>query len=178
MALSETLPKTSWGDVHVYLGVMGDNEALSTAFEDLGAVDPDNFSIQTEEGTVYSLKDINGKLLDELRQEPSLKIGFGLLKPTEKTRGKFWTVVEEGEGDARKLKVTSLVNNTPMSFKLANPKAVGSETLEVAKAKVYMALDYAPNKGYSGKCEIGLLWPDRTNGELFQFGVVPAATGA
>lgn len=177
MALSNNRQITAWGDVHVYLGATGASDAMATSFDDLGAVSPDNFSITTNDGTKYELKDINGKRIDTLKQEPTLTITFGLLGPSETTRGKFWTISESGTGENRKLKVTSLIQNSKMSFKLANPAAAGSETFEAAKTTVSMNLDYAADRGFSGTVSVELLWPDRTPSELFQFGVVPSLPG-
>ncbi|MCI2145847.1 MAG: hypothetical protein LKK08_06330 [Bacteroidales bacterium] len=176
MALSATKTKTAWGDLHLYLSVMGDSDAMGTAWADVGSVSPDNFSIETTAGDKYELKDINGKLLDLLKLEPSLAVKFTLINPTEETKGKFWTITEDTtDATARKIKVTSLVNNTATSFKLANPKAIGSDTFEAAKTYVNMDLDYQKDKGWLGTCEVDLVWPDRDDAEMFQFGTVAAA---
>lgn len=172
MALDTNRKPTAWGDVHAYLGAMGADEAMATTWDDLGALSPDGFTIETVDGTTYELKDINGKLLDTLKQQPTVNISFGLLAPTEATKGKFWAMSESGTGAARKVAVTSLIQNTKMSFKLANPAAAGSETFEAAKCTVQMSLAYDATQGWSGNVTISLLWPDRTNAELFQFGVV------
>jgi len=179
MALSTNRQITAWGDVHAYLGTMGANDAMATSWDDLGALTPDNFSITSNDGQKYELKDINGKLLDTLKQQPTLTITFGLVGPSEATRGKFWSLTEvAAAGDnPRVVKVTSLIQNTKMSFKLANPQAYGSETFEAAKCTIAMNLDYAADKGFSGTVSIELLWPDRTPSELFQFGVVPTPQG-
>ncbi|MBE6244264.1 MAG: hypothetical protein E7108_01915 [Bacteroidales bacterium] len=174
MALESTSKATAWGSIHAYLGTMGSSDAMASTFEDLGSVKDDDFSIETEKGDVYELKDINGKLLDILSKEPTLTVKFGLIKMSEATRGKFWTMEDSGEGNARKVKVTSLVQNSYMSFKLSNDNAPGSETFEAAKCKVSMDLKYEKDKGYSGDVEVKIIWPDRSGAELFQFGVVPS----
>ncbi len=176
MALSTTSKPTAWGSIHAFIGTTGTNDAMAATLYDLGSIKDDDFSIETEEGEVYELKDINGKLLDTLTQEPRLTINCSLIKMSETTMGKFWTVTEDGEGDARKLKVTSMVQNGYMSFQFKNINAVGSETFEAAKCKVSMEPKYEKDKGFSGDLKIEILWPDRAGAELFQFGVVAAAS--
>lgn len=173
MALSTTSKPTAWGSLHAYVGVTGSGDAMASDLYDLGSIKDDDFSIETEEGEVYELKDINGKLLDTLTQEPRLTVNFSLIKMNETTMSKFWTVSEDGESDSRKVKVTSMVHNGYMSFVFKNPNAAGSETFEAAKCKVSMDPKYEKDKGFSGDVKIDILWPDRTGAELFQFGVVP-----
>lgn len=172
MALGETASPTPWGSLRIKMGATGASDAMCATMEDLGAILDEDFSITTEAGETYELKDINGKLLDMLQKEPTLKIGFSLTKLSEKTRGKFWTVSEEGTEGSRKLKVTSLVQNAHQSICFYNEKAIGSETFEAAKCLVSMELNYAKDKGFYGKCEATLMWPDTEGGELFQFGKV------
>ena len=162
--------------IKVFLGSTGKGDTMATEMGDLGAIDTDALTIETADGTVLELKDINGKLLSRLQQEPTVTINFTLLSPSETTRDRFWTIKEEGEGEARKLKVVSLIQNEPMSLRFANVDAIGSETFEAPKCSVSMNMVYAANKGYTGVCKAILMWPQRTEGvksELFQFGVVP-----
>lgn len=177
MAINENAPVTAIAEsIHVYLGEMGAGETLSSTFEDLGIVDVDSLTITTADGTVIELKDINGELIDRIKQQPTITVGFTLLKPSEKTRGKFWEIREAGTGDTRKVQVVSLVQNKPMSLKFANIENVGSETFEAPKCSVSMNLAYAANKGYTGACSVILMKPQRATAEkpeLFQFGVVP-----
>lgn len=175
MALSTTSKPTAWGSLHAYVGATGPSDAMASELYDLGSIKDDDFSIETEEGEVYELKDINGKLLDTLTQEPRLTVNFSLIKMNETTMSKFWTITEEGTDGSRKVKITSMVHNGYMSFVFKNPNAVGSETFEAAKCKVSMDPKYEKDKGFSGDVKIDILWPDRTGAELFQFGVVEAS---
>ena len=164
--------------IKVLLGPTGDKDTMAEDKDmgDLGAIDTDALTIETADGTVLELKDINGKLLARLQQEPTVTINFTLLSPSEATRDRFWTIKEEGTESARKLKVVSLVQNTPMSLRFANVDTPGSETFETPKCSVSINMVYAANKGYTGTCKAVLMWPKRDEGiksELFQFGVVP-----
>jgi hypothetical protein len=180
MALNTTATPTAWGSLKIKMGPTGTSDAMcaDASMVDLGYIKDDEFTLETEAGEVYEIKDINGKLLDKLKKEPSLTIGFSLIKLTEETRGKFWTLTEvaASEGVARKVKVTSLIQRTPQSVVFYNENQVGSETFEAAKCIVNMDLVYEKDKGFSGKCSIDLLWPDRASAELFQFGVVASAS--
>ena len=161
--------------IKVFLGLTGANDTMAAEMGDLGAIDTDALTIETADGTVLELKDINGKLLSRLQQEPTVTISFTLLSPSEETRGKFWDVEKIGEGEASKLKVLSLIKNTPMSLRFANVDTPGSETFEAPKCSVSMNMVYAANKGYTGVCKAILMWPQRdgVKSELFQFGKVP-----
>ena len=176
MALSETPnSKTAWGDIHLSLGPTGVGDAMSSTLADLGIIDADNLTITTAAGEVYTLKDINGKIYDQLRLEPEIEVGVSILKPSEATRGKFWKLEEEGTGDARKLHVKSLVTNDDYSIVLSNPKAVGSETFEAPKCKINMDLTYSKDKGFGGTCSFKIVMG--ATGDLFSFGVVPTPAG-
>lgn len=174
MALNSTIPNTAWGSVHAYVGVPETGDTMATTLDDLGAIDQDALVIETAEGTKYQLKDINGKLLDELQLEPELTINFTLIKPSEEIRGKFWDVAEQGTGDTRKLRVTSLMKNAKHSFKFANVDAVGSETFEAPYVSISMQATYQANQGYKYQCKATLLKGQA--GYLFDIGLVPEPT--
>lgn len=171
--LSNTMAATAWGSVHAYLAPTGVDGALPlvSAWEDLGAIDEDALSIETTEGTVYQLKDINGKLLDELTQEPEITVNFTLLKPADSTKGKFWEVVEK-DG---KLWVKSMVKPDAQAFMFANPAAIGSQTFEAPVAKVNMQPGYAAAKGFNNPCKAKILNTGKDG--WFAFGTVSAPTG-
>lgn len=172
MSLNTISAETAWGSVHAYLGDVGASGVMGAVLEDLGSIDEDALTIETNDGTKYQLKDINGKLLDELMQEPELKVNFTLLKPSEVVKDKFWSISEIGTGDARKIRVKSLIKNKKYSFKFANTEAVGSETFEAPVTKVYMKPSYDAKKGFSAQCTITLLKGEADY--LFDFGVVAA----
>ena len=171
--LSTETAETSWGDVHVMMGKPGESGAMSTTLEDLGSIDAEGLSFETTDGAVYQLKDINGKLIDELRQEPDLAINFTLLKPSEATRGKFWDTEVSGTGNDRKQRVKSLITQEKYSLKLANPSVTGSETFEAPCCLVTMKPAYSSQKGSTAECTARLLKGQA--GYLFDFGVVAAA---
>lgn len=170
--LKTTTPESSWGDVHASIGKPEANGAMSKSLSDLGSIDTDALTIETADGTVYQLKDINGKLIDELKLEPELTVKFTLLKPSEATRGKFWDVEVAGEGAARKLRVKSLITNEKFSFMFSNPKAIGSETFEAPYCSMSMKQGFTAQKGFTAECTAKLLTGGA--GYLFDFGIVDA----
>ncbi len=175
MAFSNNHAATAWGDTHLYLGEPESNGDMSKNLEDLGIIDEDGLTMETADGNALQLKDINGKLIDELTQEPELTLNFTLLKPSEETRGKFWDMEESGSGDSRKVNVKSLVTLDKYSIKFANPKMAGSETFEAPYCSVTMKPNWSASKGFYAECSAKILMGDANY--LFGFGVVPAATG-
>ena len=173
MALESKTPETAWGSVHAYLGAVGSNGTMGNILDDLGAIDENALTIETQDGRKYELIDINGDLLDELMKQPKLIINFTLLKPSEVTRSKFWDIEEVGSGDTRKARVKSLVKNSKYSFKFANIEAIGSETFEAPVVKVYMKPLYEPAKGWKAECSVTLIKGEA--GYLFDFGVVTSS---
>lgn len=173
MALENKTPETAWGSVHAYLGTVGSNGTMGNILDDLGAIDENALTIETQDGQKYELTDINGDLLDELMKQPKLIINFTLLKPSEVTRSKFWDIEEVGSGDTRKARVNSLVKNSKYSFKFANIEAIGSETFEAPVVKVYMKPIYEAAKGWKAECSVTLIKGEA--GYLFDFGVVTSS---
>ena len=174
MALDTNTPITAWGSVHAFLGAVGSGDTMGAVLDDLGYIDENALSIETQEGTTYELKDINGQVIDELKQSPKLTVNFTLIKPSEAIRNKFWNLEEIGTGDARKINVKSLVTNTKYSFKFANVDLVGSETFEAPLCSVNMVLRYDPTKGWLADCSITIL-KGQTE-VLFSYGLVTSST--
>ena len=168
MPLSTDTPKTVWQDIHVYVGAMGASDAMASSWDDLGIIDENALSITTQDGTQYNLLDINGDLVDYLENEPVLTINFTLLKPSEATRGKFWTVEETGTGATRKLQVKSLLPNSHMSIKFGSASIADAETFEAAKAYIKMNPAWEKAKGFNNPCTAKLI--KGATGVLFQFG--------
>ena len=170
MALSKETPQTMWGEVHLFIGTPGDGDTLATSFEDLGLIDDEGISIETEDGESYELKDINGKLVDKLTKEPTLRITATLLKPTEETRGKFWQMEEEGTGESRKVWVKSMIASKKYSIKLAVPNRPGTETFEVPLCTVAMKPTWSKEKGFTAPVTFDVITGE--TGKPFCFGVV------
>lgn len=163
---------TAWGSVHAFLGAQGANGAMGTNLEDLGAIDTDALTLETADGTVYQLKDINGKLVDELQLEPEITVKFTLLKPSDAVKAKFWDIEQSGEGNDVKIRVKSHVMNARYSFKFANLKAIGSETFEAPSVKVSMKPGFSAQKGFTAECSAKIM--EGGAGFLYQFGTVVA----
>lgn len=170
MALKTTMSKTAWGDVNLYIGLTGASDALTEVWSNLGYISEDGVTIETEDGEENELKDVNGLLLDSMQEEGTLSISFTLINPTEETRGKFWSLEEEGtDGDSRKVWVKSLINSSYYSIALANPKAEGSESFIAPKCKVTMKPIYDATKGFMAEVSCKILAP--STGKIFGFGL-------
>lgn len=172
MALETIAPVTAWGSVHAHMGEVGSNGTMGSSLDDLGSIDENALTIETQDGTKLELIDINGDLIDELNKQPKLTIKFTLLKPSETVRSKFWDVEEIGAGDSRKVRVKSLVKNTKYSFMFANTEAVGSETFEAPVVSISMKPIYEASKGWKAECSLTLIKGQA--GYFFDFGKVTA----
>lgn len=175
MALNATTPETSWGEVHLFIGEPGAGDTMSANMEDLGIIDESGITIETSDGESYELKDINGKVHDKLVLEPSLSIIATLLKPSEATRGKFWEMEEEGEGNNRKVWVKSMIPTKKYSVRLAVPNRPNTETFEAPYCSVTMKPYWSKEKGFTAEVRFDIL--EGATGNAFGFGK-PATTTA
>jgi len=175
MSLSTDTPKTVWQGIHAYVGTMGAGDAMASSWDDLGIIDENALSITTQDGTQYNLLDINGELVDYLENEPVLTINFTLLKPSEATRGKFWTMEESGSGSNRKVQVKSLLPTSHMSIKFGSASIADAETFEAAKAFIKMAPAWEKAKGFNNPCTAKLI--KGATKVLFQFGKTVVGSG-
>lgn len=155
VTLGTTSPATAWGDTHIFMGITPESGEMASSLDDLGSIDEDGLSLETADGTTYTLKDINGKTLDELSLEPELTINFTLVGPSESARGKFWDV--EKDETSGMLKVKSLISTKHYSVKFGNPKVTGSETLEAPYCKVAMKPLWGASKGWTAECSAKIL---------------------
>lgn len=170
--LSTDTPKTAWGDAHIFVGEETSTGAMPTSVEDLGSIDEDSLSLETADGTVYTLKDINGKTLDEVALEPELTINFTLISPSESTRGKFWDL--EKDSASGLLKVKSMIAKKHYALRFGNPTVVGSETLEAPYCKLTMKPAWAAAKGWTAECSAKILQHPKAD-FIFGFGTVTGA---
>lgn len=151
--------KTSWAArAHLFLVAVSGPEAtlptniMATSGNDVGYLDEDGFSLETEEGTELELRDINGKLLDSLIKEPTITVNFTLLKPNNDTKGKFWELGENGE-------VLSLVGTKyyALAFGNTGEDAVGTEAIFAPCSRIDANPAYSADKGWTLECTAKLL---------------------
>ncbi len=148
MALKTTKDSTAWSDVHLYMGDSDDTSgAMPATMADLGTLDDQDLSITITDGTVYQLKDINQKLMDELEFEPELEVSGFLQNPDMATLGKFWTI-EEDETTPADLWVKSTLTSGKKAVMFSNPLAIGSRAFAAPICKAVLKPGYSREKGW------------------------------
>ncbi len=145
---------------------------MATIFKSMGNILEESLSIEKEDGTVLQLFEEGHILIDELHQEPTLKINATIIGIPEDIRQAFWNVETSGTGDARKVSVKSLLNSNKYSVKFAAEGVPGSETFEAPYCSVNMGPAYTSAQGWTATVVITIL--KGKSGRLFDFGVVPA----
>lgn len=169
--LSTNTPKTSWAfKAHAFLmeqaspeAVLGgdafiftaDAAKLAAGTYDLGIIDEDGFSISTDDGDTLELKDINGVLIDRLVKEGTINVSFTLVKPSESTRGKFWTIQSAGDDDtADHLRVSSILTakHYALAFGNVGEDAAGTEAVVFPYCSITAKPVYAADKGWTMEC--------------------------
>ncbi len=150
MSLKSTKDATAWSDVHLYMGdsdeTTGDMPAAANMV-DLGTLDDQDLSITLTDGTVYQLKDINQKLVDELEFEPELEVAGFLQNPDMATLAKFWDVVEDTTV-ADDVWVKGTITTGKKAVMFSNPKAIGSRAFAAPISKASLQPGYSREKGW------------------------------
>ena len=147
MALSTTKDKTAWSDVHLFMGTPTADGTMPTDMTSLGTLDDQDLAITLTDGTVYQLKDINQKLMDELEFEPELEVTATLQNPTMETLSKFWGIEEDGDSP-EDVWVKGTITVEQVAIMFSNPKAIGSRAFAAPYAKASLKPGYSREKGW------------------------------
>ena len=139
---------------------------MGTPLVDVGYIVEDSISLAKEDGTILSLKGTGGVTVDELKNEPTLKLSMNLIG-LEKAK-QFWGIDDTQTTTTR---VKSLVNYDKYSVKMAS-KVVGSDTLEAPECSISGTPVFTEKQGWTVALEITIKKGEA--GYLFDFGVVPA----
>lgn len=161
---------TAWGEIRMKIGKTLSGDVMATTMKSIGVLKEDSISLATEDGQKYELYGSGHELLDELQGEPTLTVTATVVQVPEDTRKEFWEVVEEGEGDAKKMQVKSMVTREKYSVQFAS-QVPGSETFEAPKCSVNMKPAFSETEGWSAEITFKII-KSKITGVLFQFGVV------
>jgi hypothetical protein len=136
----------------------------------IGFIEEETLSIEKEDGTELTLYEEGHILRDSLQQEPILRVKCTIIGIPDATRAAFWKTTTAGAGNAKKVKVASLVTSDKYAIKFAAEQVPGSETFEAPYCTVNMGPLYSSTGGWKADVQITLV----KNGEwpLFSFGVV------
>lgn len=167
---------TAWGEILMQIGKTGANDAMAAPLKSIGVLKEESISLTTEEGKKYQLYGSGHELLDELLGEPSLTVTATIVQVPEETRKELWEVEETGEGEAKKMKVKSMVTREKYSVQFAS-RVPGSETFEAPRCSVNMKPIFSETEGWSAEVSFNIIKSKKT-GVLFQFGVVPSPAPA
>lgn len=165
------MSKTAWGEINLNVGKALANGAMATTLTSIGVIKEDTITITTTDGTTYELKKSGGTLIDKLQGEPTLTIGVTVVGLAAATP--FWVTESDGEGDAQRTKVKSLVCSDKYSVSMA-ALVVGSEFIEMPNCSVTAKPVFSETLGWTAEITFELV--KNTEGVIFQFGTVPAAS--
>lgn len=152
---------TAWGEVEMSVADTGLADVMGSPLESLGYIKEDSLVIVPEDGGALQLFGSGHVLLDELKNEPTLKVNCTLIGIANATQ--FWTL------DGATQKVQSLINSGNFSIQFA-AKVVGSDTFMAPKCKIYATPVYSEKEGWTVNLEITIVKGEA--GYLFEFGTV------
>ena len=153
---------TAWGTIVMSVATTGALDVMGTPLVSLGVIKEDSMSIAPEDGGSMQLFGTGHVLVDELKNEPSLKINATLVGLTNAKQ--FWTMdaVETGQ-------VKSLIKSGNFSVKFASA-VVGSDTLEAPKCVISGTPVFSEKEGWTVNLEITIL--KGAAAYLFEIGTV------
>lgn len=168
MAWKET-SATAWGSkVQIKLGTPATGNAMSTSLAGIGVIKEDSIAVETADGTNLEWKGVGGKLIDQLKGEPTITIKCIVKNLNKSNLSKFWNVQEDATSG--KLKVLGMTNSTKYSVLLGSD-VVDSETFEAPYCSVGMKPVYSEKEGWGQEVEFTLLSPGEGK-PLFEIGQV------
>ncbi|NDV47795.1 hypothetical protein D0T49_12135 [Paludibacter sp. 221] len=124
-------PSTAWGNVKMYFGTPTSTGEMPTTLNTMGYILEDSLAIESEEGTTLELFEEGHILRDRLQLEGVISISATIIGIPDETRKAFWNVTESGTGDAKKVSVNSMVNNSKFAVKFAAEQVPGSILAQV-----------------------------------------------
>ena len=153
---------TAWGTIVMSVAATGALDVMGAPLVSLGNIKEDSLSIAPEDGGVMQLFGTGHVLIDELKNEPSLKLNATLVGLTNAKQ--FWTMdaVETGQ-------VKSLIKSGNFSVKFASA-VTGSDSFEAPKCVISGTPVFSEKEGWTVNLEITIL--KGAAGYLFELGTV------
>jgi hypothetical protein len=138
----------AWGKITLKVAEAPASGAeMPGSMADLGIVEEDSFSLETEAGEKIQLWGTGHVLVDQKQLENVESLTCTLIVPTLEQITKFWKVTSSGEGDAKKYTVHSTMTDKKYSITF-EPELVGAIKLEIPKTDVSAQLDFEEKKGW------------------------------
>ena len=145
---------TAWGEIEFKFGAPGAGGAMGTVLKTLGIVKEGSYSIDKEDGKEYKYTAIGGKVIDQMKGEPTYKIKLVVKNLNKALLSEIWDVTETGD----KLAVNSFSSTKKFSVAIV-PKNSGAEKLEIPYCSISGGFIYSTDSGYEVELEITILSP-------------------
>ena len=140
---------TAWGEIEFKFGAPGAGGAMGTVLKTLGIVKEGNDSIDKEDGKVYKYTAIDGKVIDQMKGEPTYKFKCTVKNFSKALLSEIWDIEEVGD----KLVMKSFVSKKKFSASII-PKVSGAEKVDIFYCSMTGTLTYDEESGYNIDIEI------------------------
>lgn len=146
---------TAWGEIEFKFGTPGTGNTMATTLKTLGVVkDESGYSIEKEDGKEYKYTAIGGKVIDQMKGEPTYKVKLTVKNLNKALLSEIWDITETGD----KLAVNSFITTKKFSVAIV-PKNSGAEKLEIPYCSISGGFVYSTDSGYEVELEITILSP-------------------
>lgn len=146
---------TAWGEIEFKFGTPGTGNTMATTLKTLGVVkDESGYSIEKEDGKEYKYTAIGGKVIDQMKGEPTYKVKLTIKNLNKALLSEIWDITETGD----KLAVNSFITTKKFSVAIV-PKNSGAEKLEIPYCSISGGFVYSTDSGYEVELEITILSP-------------------
>ena len=140
---------TAWGEVEVKFGTPGAGNTMATTLKTLGIIKEDSLSWEKEDGKVYKWTAIGGKIIDQMKGEPTYKFKCTVKNFSKALLSEIWDIEEVGD----KLVMKSFVSKKKFSVSII-PKVSGAEKVDIFYCSMTGTLTYDEESGYNIEIEI------------------------
>jgi len=138
----------AWGKITLKVAdAPSSGAAMPQSMTDLGIVEEDSFSLETEEGEKIQLWGSGHVLVDQKQLENVESLTCRLVVPSLAQVTKFWKVTQTGSGDSIKYTVHSTIAQKKYSVTF-EPELAGAIMLEVPQSDVAGTLNFEEKKGW------------------------------
>ncbi|WP_288897146.1 hypothetical protein [uncultured Capnocytophaga sp.] len=140
---------TAWGEIEFKFGAPGAGGAMGTVLKTLGIVKEGSYSIEKEDGKEYKYTAIGGKVIDQMKGEPTYKFKCTVKNFSKALLSEIWDIEEVGD----KLVMKSFVSKKKFSVSII-PKVSGAEKVDIFYCSMTGTLTYDEESGYNIDIEI------------------------
>ena len=143
---------TAWGEIEFKYGAPGAGGAMGTVLKTLGIIKEGSYTIEKEDGKEYKYTAIGGKVIDQMKGEPTYKVKCTVKNISKAPLSEIWDIEEVGD----KLIIKSFVSTKKFSVSII-PKMSGAEKVDIFYCTMAGTLVYNEESGYDVEIEITML---------------------